>query len=534
MAASAQRRPGLVVWLGLFVAALLISGFTIRRGLEPFDEGLVLQAARRVAEGQVPYGDFLWGYGPAHLYLLAGLFKAFGTSLMWWRVLRVLVDAGVALTVFALVRREAPLSWAMGAWLVAALAMAQPTGANPFAPALLFALVAVLVASGEPDGRRWLAAGALVAPAAAWRLDFGVYAGAAAVAAAMVAAGRGGRVAVAFATGAPLRSVAARTRGGALRAGATVAGTAAALTAVVYLPFVIRDGPADAWDEIVGHSLREGRYWRLPFPLHYDGRLRLWGPGAFAHDAKDVLDFYVPLLLLVGVALVVVVLIARQARLRPAVAGLVMLAFAFTLYLLSRTDEFHTTPLIVVLAALIPLVVVRAARPLAATLAAVLVLLLGYGALNRLSALFGPPDLAAIHVAVADGVQALPAEARAIEAMVAAVQRRVPPGDPIYTVTRRSDLVRINDPLIYVLTERDNPTKQDFGLQTGAKAQAQIVAALERARPRVIVRWTNPVSTMREPNARGRPSGVRTLDKWLAANYRLAERHGDYEILAPG
>jgi hypothetical protein len=117
--------------------------------------------------------------------------------------------------------------------------------------------------------------------------------------------------------------------------------------------------------------------------------------------------------------------------------------------------------------------------------------------------------------------------------MVAAVQRRVPPGDPIYTVTRRSDLVRINNPLIYVLTERHNPTHEDFGLQTGGPAQARIVAALQRARPKVIVRWLSPESTIREPNRRGKPTGIRTLDIWLAQNYRPAERYGDYQLLVP-
>jgi hypothetical protein len=505
----AARTP-LRVWIGLFAAGLLISGFTIRRGLEPFDEGLTLQAARRVADGQVPYSDFLWAYGPAHVYLLAGLFKVFGVSLMWWRVIRIVVDAAVALVVFAIVRREAPTPWAVAAWLTAALAMAQPTGANPFAPALLLALLAVLVASGEPSERRWVMTGGLVALAAAWRLDFGVYAGAAAVASAIAS------------------SPAARAR-----AGAWVAVASAGFTTLVYLPFVIRDGPADAWSELVGHSLREGRYWRLPFPLDYDGRLRLWPPGSLAHDAKDVLDFYVPLLLVAGVALVVAVLVARRFRLSPAVAGLAVLAASFVVYLFSRTDEFHSTPLLVVLAALIPLVAIHARRPLVAALTAVLLLLFGHGAINRLSALFDPPTLAAVDVAVADGVRAPPAEARSIEAMVRSVQRRVPPGRPIYVITRRSDLVRINDPLVYVLTERNNPDRQDFGLQTGAKAQAEIVATLERARPPVIVRWTDPVSTVREPNQRGRPSGIHTLDDWVASHYRVAKRHGYYEILVP-
>src|SRR4051794_33457015 len=160
----------------LFIGGLAISGFTMLRGVEAFDEGLTLQAARRVAGGQLPYSDFLWAYGPAHPYLLAGLFKLFGTSLLWWRIIRVLVDAGVALVVFAIVRREAPLRVALVAWLTAACAMAQPTGANPFAPALLCTLAAISVAANARDRRGLITAGALCALAGAWRLDFGAYA----------------------------------------------------------------------------------------------------------------------------------------------------------------------------------------------------------------------------------------------------------------------------------------------------------------------------------------------------------------------
>ena len=52
-------------WL-LFAGGALISAFTILQGIDPFDEGIVLQAARRVSEGQTPYADFTWAYGPAH------------------------------------------------------------------------------------------------------------------------------------------------------------------------------------------------------------------------------------------------------------------------------------------------------------------------------------------------------------------------------------------------------------------------------------------------------------------------------------
>ena len=494
----------------LFAAGLLVSGFTLLRQVEPFDEGLTLNAARRVAGGQVPYRDFLWAYGPAHVYLLAGLFKAFGTSLLWWRILRVLTDAAVALVVFLIVRREAPLRVAVIAWLVAICAMAQPTGANPFAPALLFSLCAVWCAARGEGRRMPIAAGLLCALAGAWRIDFGIYAVAACAAAAFI------------------RGDTRRWRGV-----VTVIGSFAAVTAIVYLPFVITDGPADAWRDLIGRSLNQGHYWHLPFPLDYDGKLRLWPPGSFAHDAKDVLDFYTPLILVIGIAVAVVAIARRRLQRDALIVGLTVLALTALAYLLSRTDEFHATPLIIVLATLLPLLALRLSARGAAVLAVIVLALLAYGASNRLSALFGPPELAAIHIPVADGVKAPPAEARAIEQMVRAVQRRVPPGDPIYMVTRRSDLVRINNPLIYVLTERDNPTRQDFGIQTGGPAQQEIVTALSAARPKVIVRWLSRESTVREPNDRGKPTGIHTLDRWLAANYRAAARYGDYQILVP-
>jgi hypothetical protein len=520
----------------LFVAGLAISGFTILRQIDPFDEGLTLQAARRVATGQLPYRDFLWAYGPAHVYLLAALFKLFGTSLLWWRIVRVLVDAGVALVVFLIVRREAPVKIALVAWLTAICAMAQPTGANPFAPALLFSLCAVAVAANARDRRGLLVAGLLCGLAGAWRLDFGVYA----LIGAGVAAGMGALTGAATTVAAATRRVVSGRRAmrwsltrRALRPAATIALAFLGVSVAVYLPFVIADGPADAWRDLVGRSLSTGSYWHLPFPLGYDGRLRLWPPGSFAHDAKDVLDFYVPLLVVIGLAVAVIVIGLRRLHRQPLIVGLTALGVTYVAYLLSRTDEFHAQPLIVVLALLLPLLALRVPARTAALLALILVALLAYGAVNRLSALFGPPDLSPIHVAVADGVRAPPAEARDIERMVAAVQRRVPKGDPIYTVTTRADLVRINNPLIYVLTERDNPTRQDFGLQTKAPAQRAIVAALERAHPKVIVRWTSPESTIREPNDRGKPTHVHILDAWLARNYRPAARYGYYQILVP-
>jgi hypothetical protein len=526
----------------LFAGALLISAFTLRRGGAEFDEGLVLQAAARVAAGQQPYADFAWPYGPAHPYLLGWSFDLLDPSLIGWRILRSLVDAAVAVTVYALARRQgASPPLALAGWLIAACAMAQPTSATPFAPALLLALLAVLsaidaVGRSAPSRGSRPALGSAFVPAlltalsAAWRLDFGLYAGAA--------------VAVALA----LRP---GSRGERLRAVGAYAAIAAGLALLAYLPFLIAAGPADLYDALVGASLRERDYWTLPFPLSYDGGLRAWPPGDLAEDAKDMLGFYVPLLSATGFALLLLLGALRtraEGRIPQGAAALAALGAGCLAYLLSRSDEFHATPLIVVLAAALPPALAwqlrrdrsagrhrprLAARGATAALVAVLALLLAYGAANRLSALLRPPALATIELPVADGAQAPPAEARALARMATLVDERVPPGEPIYTIARRSDLVRFNQPLVYVLAGRPNPTRHDYAIQTSAADQRALVDELARTRPRAIVRWSSRASTVREPNLRGRPTGVRVLDRWVADRYRLLARTGDYEILVP-
>src|SRR5215469_3955467 len=47
--------------------------------IEP-DEGIVLQGATRILDGQVPYRDFFSFYTPGSFYLVAALFRVFGNS----------------------------------------------------------------------------------------------------------------------------------------------------------------------------------------------------------------------------------------------------------------------------------------------------------------------------------------------------------------------------------------------------------------------------------------------------------------------
>ena len=510
-AGRAGRDVAPLAWLGLLAGAALISGFTILRGGAEFDEGVVLTAAARVAAGELPYRDFLWPYGPAQPYVLGGWFELFGPSLLSWRVLRVACDAALAVTAFAIVRREAPLPLALVAWLVTACVMAQPTSATPFPFALLAVLLGFYVATSDGSGAgRLVFAGVLMALAAAWRLDFALY----------------GSLAVGVA-------LALRPGPGGWRSLAIFGGVAAGLSLLVYLPFLIALGPADLYDELVGTSLREKEWWTLPFPWSYDGELRAWPPGTLAADLKDATGYYLPLIALIGLALALLAWLPR-ARERWRLGGLLVLALCCVAYLLSRPDEFHTTPLLVAVALTLPLCLVLGA-PRGIVLAVLLVLgLIGlHGLANRVSALADPPPLSVIDLPVADGAKAPPADARALERAVSDVQRLVPPGEPIYVTTRRSDLVRFNDPRFYVLAERPNAATSDFGLLARAEEQREIVEALERERPQAVVRWLDPITTVREPNLRGEPTGVRLVDEFLRREYRETARYGDYAILEP-
>lgn len=512
----------------LFVAGAVLSAITALQGIQPNDEGLMLQAAARIAGGQTPYADFWWFYPPGQPYLLAGLHEAFGPSLLWWRVVRVLADASVAVLAWALARRRASPGPALAAWGVAALAMAYPSGPHPFPLALAFALGALLLFERRPA---W--AGLLAGLCAAWRIEFAAY------------LGLGVLLALA------LRPVARRER---LRAAGAFAGVAGAAALLLYLPVVARAGLGEAWDLLIRYPLEDfSDYQSLPFPFDYDGPLNTSSPGGFLADsAEPLLLFYLPLALVAGFAgsLLVLALDFRRERDWPLIATAVYGA-GMAHYLLVRPDAFHTAPLAVLVAVLGAWALAAARETLgarerrsswrrtatlaAATLAALAIAYaLVEGADRRWLAL--REDTTALAAPAADGVRAATGEAGDLDAAIADVRRRVPAGQPTYVLGARADITTAGAPLVYVLAERPNPTRYDIaapGVVTSAPVQREIIADLRRTRPRAIVRWTDPVTAAPEPNRAGRSSGVRLLDAWLAREYRTAARYGDWAVLAP-
>ncbi|MCL5998623.1 MAG: hypothetical protein M1546_21580, partial [Chloroflexi bacterium] len=101
---------------GLFVAAFLCLLPSIRNTLNIYDEGLIVLGAERVLNGQIPYRDFWTMYGPGQIYILAGLFKLFGVSLITERIYDLIVRSLLALALYLLAARLSTREFGILTW----------------------------------------------------------------------------------------------------------------------------------------------------------------------------------------------------------------------------------------------------------------------------------------------------------------------------------------------------------------------------------------------------------------------------------
>ncbi len=492
---AGRTRPD-PAWLApaLLAAAGALAGFTLLRAVAPDGEGIALQAAARVAAGEVPYRDFWLNSGPGQPLLLAGLVKLFGPSLLWWRILRLALVAVVALEAFALTRRSAPLSWALLAWAATAGALAWPADPGPTPAALALGLGALLLARRSPVG-----GGVLAGLAAAFRPELGL-----AAALGLLAAARDGRR--------------AHAPEPADRAGGRAFLTAVVVAVLAWAPFVLA-APGAVWDQTAGF-LSHQRDGAPAFPLRYGGGV----------EVTAALQFYLPLLLLAGLALWALAALVRRPT-REELA-LVPLAVAGAASLLVRPDALHVGALAAVAPAMLALRGAGMPVPLLrAALAGCVGLVAVIGWEVRVDQAFASSDEAALRAPSADGVRAARGEAVALNRLVEFVGARVPPGRPVFVAASRHDRARGGATLLYTLLDRPNPTAYDPlrpGLVTTAAVQQRMVADLRAARPRVVVRSSSPAGAAPPGPPAG---GSLALDRYLARRYRPVARFGDHTVL---
>ena len=524
--------PGALLWL----AGLAVGVVTLRNWIQVNDEGLMLQAAARIADGQIPYRDFWWFYPPGQSYLLALIWKLTGPSLIPWRVVRAVSDATVALLVWRLALRRGGSIPALFAWLAAILAVSSATGPHPYPIAMSFALAALLLLDRRPG-----VAGALAGAAAVWRIEFAAY------------------LALGCAVGLAVRGAGLKPFLRFLAGGIVVA-------AAAYVPMVLAAGASRSWELLVRYPVLEfGKYQTLPFPLVWDG-----GGNARGLDlVAQFLSYHGPLVLILTLAASGVALLALRRDGGWLELATFIFGFGMANYLVVRADAFHTGPLAIIDSvlvawaisgliearrrrAILPVPVGFARRFVAVAAVSVASVGLCWGIADtgwkRIREIDQARGAVEIPLTVAGGVREMPVTRCSLRgapvqlcrtsdlvATVNWVDSHVPEDQPIYVTTSRSDLVTAGAPLFYILAGRNNATRYDIaapGVVTSAAVQREMIRDIA-ARRAVVVRDGAGITAAPEPNLAGKSSGVRLLDQWLDRNYVEAARFGVWTVLEP-
>ena len=519
------------------VAALALAwgAPTLRAGFEgPYDEGNILCAAVRVADGQVPYRDFWYLHGPGTPYLLGGAFRLFGTTLATERGVKLAVVVFSSVLLFTLARGVAPRWLAAAAALLFVVSPAQTLSLRPrdlgVAGALATVMAALAAARSGPRRIAW-GCGALAGLTACFKQDAGVYA---VIAAVSVLGATAWREAPAG------RRVRALSMGVLLPVGVPACAVFLIVLAGLASAGALPDFVAQA---VVFPMTEFPRFRALPLSL----RLAKAGV-AFAggSSARSLFDAFLPPSLFLGMAVTSLAAALRggtrwvrgeanggaRTGLLCGVAGLLFLNVARV-----RLDPEHLLPAVpfALVSALFLVSRREGGRSLTAhgwlggaCLAGMLVVSLP-SARERLRLFGGEAVAAPTSLARAPEWRDLDPDLVRIARIVS---ERTGHRERIFVGNTRHDALGYDAPLVYFLADRMGATRYDNlhpGVVTTLAVQEEMVRDLERRGTKLVVLWDGP--PLREPNESAISSGVFLLDRFLKGRFRETARFGRYRVL---
>ena len=527
------------VSLGLLFASM-------NRDVSRYDEGLVLFGAVRVLHGDVPYRDFYANYGPAQFYVLAGLFKVFGPSILVGRVWDLVIKAMSVALAYGILR---PLGGQGIALIGSAFTLiwlaALGFHGYPIFPCLLLALLSVYCVLptylGSQSRRPLILAGACIGAMSLFRPDMGLMGALAHVAALILfhlRIRRDGALPVSWL----VRSISA-----------VVVGVLVISVPMWLIVLAAASGREVVRDLVLIQMRSYPRMRSLPFPslpaLAADLVNLRW------NRVKDGAAFLPPLAGLAAFAVALGLVGRHSDRIRDKagpeslrigalllVGGLCVLFYVKGLV---RMSTSHVT-LAIVPAFLVVCMVWQwttghrlvQALALGLFLAVGLVCvdparIVGRTLLSNLRWMSRPGQVASecgSHPGT-DRVgcfRLAPGQREAIRF----VRERTDPDERIFVGLTRHDRIVFNDVLFYFASGRLSATKWhhfDPGLQTTLAIQSEMVSELEHARPRLIV-LNSEWEDLREPNQSAESSGVTILDEYIRTHYVRAATFGGYQI----
>jgi hypothetical protein len=343
------------VAIGILLLAFLIPLRGLLRSPGPqMEEGFMLVFPERVLAGAIPNKDFLHLYGVGSLWVLAGVYKVFGVSVVTERIFGLLQQMAIVFGIFALGRR-----WGRAVAVccgLIALLFIVPTGLTALAwvGGVGFGILALVAGAASRDAgssrarRLAILAGLLVAFALLYRIDLVLPAGLA-----MLVLGWGSA-----------RAVKQRF----------AVGLAAGLS--LYAVHIAMAGPGNVWRGMITEpvfKLRGGRRLPLPPPWSHSNssvqtvvdqiKLR-WPLPTLAGPSQISLWFFV---LVASLAVLVAAGILAVRRDRGSIRARVLLAVAaFSVGMfpqtLQRADRTHLAWVACVAVAFLPIAGVEIVR----------------------------------------------------------------------------------------------------------------------------------------------------------------------------
>ena len=535
-----------LIFAGSFV--LLVAGMS--HEISVYDEALILVGATRVADGAVLHRDFYANYGPAQFYLLAGLFKVFGSSVLVERVWDTVVRAMIVTVAFLIVRRAVSrFEGLVAAGLVLIWVCVFGTYSFPVFPSVLFALFGALCLLPIFEGQRSLpllfGSGVCVGITVLFRYDVGFYTF---IALTMVTS------VYQLSRPIPLNARISDLLWALLPCWLGVATICAPVVAAYAAGGVIQDFLFDI----------------LYYPAHFYRRMRaLPFPGLRTMlGAPTQIGIYLPVIIWVT-ALCAAALGRRSASLtgmsaaRPWIMLLLgTLSALFYLKGLVRVSLIHMAlsivPALILSAMLLPYVrrdaSHRIARPaMVAALVGLIVVALptlvatandGRAALhNAIWAVRMSPWTAAAEDKPTGIASCRPSSGLERIACFEIDQTRADairyveshsrPNDFIFVGLRHHDRIFVNDILFYFVAAQRPATKWyhfDPGLQTSKEIQIAMIGELQTTKPHYVVleaEWDDYA----EPNESAVSSGVMLLDDFVRANYQPVQAFGKITVL---
>jgi hypothetical protein len=509
-----------------------------------YDEGIVLTGAMRVLAGQVPHRDFYFIYGPAEVYILAGLFKILGASLLTERLFDLFIKALIVTSVYGILSAYCRRSIAVFASIVTLLWL---YGLNEFGLALTPVSLLNLVGSalvlpvftGSVSTRRMLAAGAVAGTAMLFRYDTGI--ALLGVHACVIA------IAVYYRS----RGTADRLRLFASTFWPYVLGFAVLIIVPVLYYFSVAPVAAIVHDIVLFPSKYYRRSRNLPFPgLYLKGlenlgvylpiaiagisfyalakrRFRVDGNTAGGVESPREEQKWRGFLVTFGVLLVIMYL-KGTVRVSPVQMYLAIIPSLLLMAVLFQRQSVFPSAVRIFIACLMGLSLVPAA----------------WSALHELrleylqhSFLFTRKPYSTMQTewckttnSLTTGICFLPEDER-IQA-IEFINSHTQPGQPLYSGLGHHDRVFANDNLIYFATQRMPATRWshfDPDLQNRYDTQAQMVHEL-KGNPPPYIELDSEFDQVREPNDSSLSSGITLLDDYIHDQYEPSETFGTLSI----